>query len=238
MSGSVGSVGFWAVLPAAGAGRRMGASIPKQYLDLGGRRVIERTLDLFVDHPAIGGIRVALDPTDGYWAETGYAKDPRVVRVDGGTERCHSVLSALDQLAGEAAPHDWVLVHDAARPCLRRADLDLLISQLGSDPVGGILAVPVRDTMKRGDATGHIASTLDRAALWHAYTPQMFRLGRLREALSSAIAAGDLVTDESAAMERVGLAPRLVQGHGDNIKITRAEDLPLALFFLGRQGRL
>jgi 2-C-methyl-D-erythritol 4-phosphate cytidylyltransferase len=216
----------------------MGAPIPKQYLDLGGRRVIERTLDLFVGHPGIAGVCVALDPADEVWSEIGYADHPDVIRQAGGAERCHSVLEALDALTTRASPQDWVLVHDAARPCLRREDLDHLIAELESDPVGGILAVPVRDTMKRSDAGGHIEATVDRSALWHAYTPQMFRFGALHEALAAAIRAGDLVTDESAAMERVGLAPRLVQGHGDNIKITRAEDLPLALFYLESQGRL
>lgn len=229
---------FWAVLPAAGAGRRMGALLPKQYLDLGGRRVIERTLDLFVGHPAIAAVCVALDPADEYWADTAYVARADVIRVDGGAERCHSVLNALVALADRAVAEDWVLVHDAARPCLRREDLDRLIAELESDPVGGILAVPVRDTMKHAGADGRVDATIDRSVLWHAYTPQMFRLGALRDALSAAIAAGDLVTDESAAMERVGLAPRLVEGHGDNIKITRAEDLPLALFYLQRQGRL
>jgi 2-C-methyl-D-erythritol 4-phosphate cytidylyltransferase len=155
--------------------------------------------------------------------------------VAGGAERCHSVLNALDDLAREADPADWVLVHDAARPCLRRADLDRLITELKDDPVGGILAVPVRDTMKGADGDGRIRSTLDRAALWHAYTPQMFRLGPLRDALRDAIACGDLVTDDASAMERAGFAPRLIEGHADNIKITRAEDLPLARFYLDMQ---
>lgn len=228
----------WAVLPAAGAGRRMGAPIPKQYLDLGGRTVIERTLDVFVAHPRIAGCVVALDPTDALWAQTGYAEHPDVLRAPGGAERCHSVLNALEALTDRADAGDWVLVHDAARPCLRRGDLDLLIDELESDPVGGILAVPVRDTMKRAGETGRVDATLDRSALWHAYTPQMFRIGTLREALAAAIAAGELVTDESAAIERMGLAPRLVEGHGDNIKITRAEDLPLARLHLEQQGRL
>ena len=229
---------LWAVVPAAGAGRRLGAPVPKQYLDLAGRRVIERTLDVLVPQACIAGVRVALDPADALWDVTAYASHPRVRRVDGGAERCHSVLGALNDLACSANPHDWVLVHDAARPCLRQQDLERLIEALTDDPVGGILAVPVRDTMKRADGSGRIAETLDRAALWHAYTPQMFRLGTLTEALAAAIATGDLVTDEAAAIERFGLAPRLVAGHGDNIKITRAEDLALARFYLERQGRL
>ncbi len=229
---------LWAVVPAAGAGRRLGATIPKQYLDLGGRSVIDRTLDLLVPEARIGGVWVALDPADSLWGRTAYAAHPRVRRVVGGAERCHSVLQALEDLGRRAAPDDWVLVHDAARPCLRQADLERLIETLIDDPVGGILAVPVRDTMKRADGNGRIAATLDRSALWHAYTPQMFRLGTLSEALAAAIASGDLVTDEAAAIERIGLAPRLVEGHGDNIKITRAEDLALARFYLEQQGRV
>ncbi|WP_295458035.1 2-C-methyl-D-erythritol 4-phosphate cytidylyltransferase [uncultured Thiodictyon sp.] len=228
---------FWAVVPAAGVGRRLGATIPKQYLDLAGRPVIDWTLAPFIDDPRISGVWVALGAEDGFWSATAYASHPKVRRVDGGAERCHSVLNALDALAALADGSDWVLVHDAARPCLRRADLDRLMTQLATDPVGGILAVPVRDTMKGADAAGRIATTLDRAAMWHAYTPQMFRLGPLREALRDAIVAGDLVTDDASAMERIGLAPRLIEGHADNLKITRAEDLPLARFYLDLQAQ-
>lgn len=228
---------FWVVVPAAGVGRRLGSVIPKQYLDLAGRPVIEWTLGLFLADPCISGVWVALGAEDGFWSATVYADHPRVRRVEGGAERCHSVLNALEALAQEADPSDWVLVHDAARPCLRRSDLDRLIAELKDDPVGGILAVPVRDTMKGADADGRIGSTLDRSTLWHAYTPQMFRLGALRGALQDAIVSGDLVTDDASAMERIGLAPRLIEGHSDNIKITRAEDLPLARLYLDLQAR-
>jgi 2-C-methyl-D-erythritol 4-phosphate cytidylyltransferase len=229
---------FWAVVPAAGAGRRFGASVPKQYLDLGGRSVIERSLSGFVDHGRIAGVWVVLDPADPHWASNPYSSHPKVSRAGGGPERCHSVLNALDALSEQAHPQDWVLVHDAARPCLRTEDLNRLIAELEQDPVGGLLGVPVRDTMKRGDQSGHVVATVERANLWHAYTPQMFRLGALAAALRDAIASGDCVTDEASAMERLGHRPRLVEGHGDNIKITRAEDLPLARFFLTQQGRL
>jgi 2-C-methyl-D-erythritol 4-phosphate cytidylyltransferase len=231
------AVRLWAVVPAAGVGRRLGAAIPKQYLDLAGRPVIEWTLETFVMDLRISAVVVALGAEDGYWSATAFAAHPRVRRVEGGAERCHSVLNALDALAEEADSTDWVLVHDAARPCLRPADLDRLITALADDPVGGLLAVPVRDTMKGADGEGRIRTTLDRAVLWHAYTPQMFRLGALREALRDAIDAGALVTDDASAMERIGLAPRLIEGHADNIKITRAEDLPLARFYLDLQER-
>lgn len=216
----------------------MGSATPKQYLELAGRTVIEQTLALFVTDARIAGVVVALDPTDRFWPATLYADHPRVMRADGGAERCHSVANALQLLAARARPTDWVLVHDAARPCLRHADLTHLIETLRDDPVGGLLGIPVRDTMKRVAEQDRVVATLDRSALWHAYTPQMFRLGMLKDALSAALAAQALVTDEAAAIERSGLAPRLVEGHADNIKITRAEDLPLARFFLEQQGRV
>lgn len=231
------AIRLWAAIPAAGVGKRLGASIPKQYLDLAGRPVIEWSLMPFVDDPRIAGVWVALGSADGYWSDTCYSDHPKVTRVDGGSERCHSVLNALEALGEDAHPDDWVLVHDAARPCLRQSDLDRLIAELADDPVGGILAVPVRDTMKGADRQGRIGSTLDRSAMWHAYTPQMFRLGVLRQALREALEAGDLVTDDASAIERLGLRPRLIEGHADNLKITRAEDLPLARFFLEQQER-
>ena len=228
----------WAVIPAAGAGRRMGAAIPKQYLHLAGLPVLEHTLRLFLDHPRIRGLAVALDPTDERWDGLPSAHHPAVLRVPGGSERCHSVLNALEALAGRAGRDDWVLVHDAARPCLRRTDLDSLIATLAGHPVGGLLGIPVRDTMKVADARGEVQHTVSREGLWHAFTPQMFRLGALRQALTRALAAGQLVTDDASAMELAGLRPLLVEGHADNLKITRPEDLPLARFFLAQQGWL
>jgi len=215
----------------------MGASVPKQYLDLAGRPVIEWSLGLFLDHPQISGVSVALDPEDCFWPRTAFADYPRVRRVDGGTERCHSVLNALDLLAQAADAADWVLVHDAARPCLRRDDLDRLLAALPGYPVGGLLGVPVRDTMKQATASGTIGRTVPRDTLWHAFTPQAFRLGLLRRALRTALDRNHLVTDDAAAVELLGLEPRLVEGHADNIKITRPEDLPLADFYLRQQGR-
>jgi len=226
------------VIPAAGIGRRMGTSVPKQYLDLAGRPVIEWSLGLFLDCPRIAGITVALDPEDGFWPRTAFADHSRIQRVDGGTERCHSVLNALDLLVREAEATDWVLVHDAARPCLRGDDLGHLFAALSDHPVGGLLGVPVRDTMKQAAEDSGVRRTIPRDALWHAFTPQMFRLGLLRRALRTALDQGQLVTDDAGAVELLGLEPRLVEGHADNIKITRPEDLPLADFHLRRQGRL
>jgi len=216
----------------------MGTSIPKQYLDLAGQPVLEYSLRLLLDHPRIRGVAIALDVADERWETLSSAHDPKVLRVAGGAERCHSVLNALEALEGWASQDEWVLVHDAARPCLRRSDLDRLISALEQHPVGGLLGMPVRDTMKAANPRGEVLNTVPRAGLWHAYTPQMFRLGPLRQALTQAIATGQLVTDDASAMEIAGFQPLLVEGHADNIKITHPEDLALAHYYLISQGRL
>jgi 2-C-methyl-D-erythritol 4-phosphate cytidylyltransferase len=233
-----GGAHWWGLVPAAGVGRRLGAPIPKQYLEIQGHKVIDLALATLLEHPRVSGLVVALDPADTLWPTTGYAADPRVLTVAGGAERAHSVRNALTGLADRAGEDDWVLVHDAARPCLRRTDLDRLMADLEGDPVGGLLAVPVHDTMKRGDTAGRIEATVLRERLWHAYTPQAFRLGLLRRALDQALADGYLVTDDASAVEHLGLKPLLVEGHSDNIKITRPEDLPLAQLYLQQQGRL
>jgi len=226
---------FWVVIPAAGSGMRMGAAVPKQYLPLAGRTVIEHSMARLAALPGVAGLVVALAVDDPYWPTLKLQLGVPVQRITGGSERCHSVLAALTWLLGVAEANDWVLVHDAARPCVRRADLQRLLDTLADDPIGGLLAIPARDTKKRADANGRILSTVDRTDLWKAQTPQMFRLGALHEALSRAIAAGVLVTDEASAMEYAGLMPRLVEGHSDNIKITRPEDLMLAEFYIAQQ---
>jgi 2-C-methyl-D-erythritol 4-phosphate cytidylyltransferase len=213
----------------------MGTEVPKQYLPLRGRSLLDHALAALLAHPALRRVAVAVAADDDRWRAGEHARDPRVHWVSGGAERCHSVLNALAALAGEAAPDDWVLVHDAARPCLDPRDLQRLVEVLRNHPVGGLLGVPVRDTMKRCAADGTVLATVDRTGLWHAYTPQMFRFGLLRSALQAALAAGDLVTDEAAAVERAGLVPRMVEGSVDNIKVTRPQDLPLAEFFLARR---
>ena len=227
---------FWAVIPAAGLGRRMGGERPKQYLELEGRPVIDHAVERMLLHPRLDGLVIALRDDDAWWAGTEFADHPDLARVAGGAERCDSVLNALEQLARRAHAEDWVLVHDAARPCVRRDDITRLVDCLRDDPVGGLLGVPVHDTIKRVGADGRVGSTVPREALWRAFTPQMFRLGMLREALRAALAAGVAVTDEASAMEWAGHAPRMVEGHADNIKITRAGDLDLAAFLLSKQG--
>ncbi len=227
--------GLWALVPAAGVGRRLGSAIPKQYLPLGGQRVIEHTLERLLGHPRVAGVYVALSAEDRWWPETRFAGDPRVRTVLGGAERPESVLRLLDALAERVGLDDWLLVQDAVRPCLRAADLDRLVERLADHPVGGLLGMPVRDTIKRVDGAGRVEATVDREGLWHAFTPQMFRLGPLRAALRGALAAGVGVTDEAAAMEWAGLRPELVEGAADNLKITRADDLALAAFYLSQQ---
>ena len=223
---------YWAVVPAAGVGRRMGSETPKQYLALNGRLVIDHTLQCLLDHPLIAGVYVALSPDDAWWGNSAFVHHPKVVRVNGGAERCHSVLNALRLLQQTAETGDWVLVHDAARPCLHREDLGRLLDQLKAHPVGGLLGVPVRDTMKRTDGDGAVQETVSRDGLWHAYTPQMFRLGLLEQALEAALAKGELVTDDASAMELAGHVPQMVEGRSDNLKITRPGDLELAEFYL------
>ena len=217
---------FWAVIPAAGVGARMAADRPKQYLQLGGRTILEHSLGCLLDHPNLKGLVVSLAVDDPYWPNLACASDSRIQRVEGGTERSGSVLNALLHLHAQGADDDdWVLVHDAARPNLSRDDLDKLLVELADDAVGGLLAVPARDTLKRVDKHGRVLETVDRSVIWQAYTPQMFRLGALHRALADSLVADAVITDEASAMEWAGLAPRLIEGRADNLKVTRPEDL-------------
>lgn len=217
---------FWAVVPAAGVGARMRADRPKQYLRLGERTVLEHTLGCFLGHPTLKGLVVCLAEDDPYWPGLACAYDPRIARAAGGCERADSVLNGLLHLLSLGAQaDDWVLVHDAARPNLAREDLDLLLGELAEDPVGGLLAVPARDTLKRADRSGRVRETIDRSVIWQAYTPQMFRLGQLQRSLADALVSRAVITDEASALEWAGHAPRLVEGRADNLKITRPEDL-------------
>ena len=228
---------FWVVIPAAGVGARMQADRPKQYLSLAGRSILEHTLDCFLDHPGLKGMVVCLAAADPYWPELVCAADPRIQRADGGRERADSVLSGLRALAGLGAKdQDWVLVHDAARPNLAREDLQRLLEALADDPVGGLLALPARDTLKRAQPDGRVLETVDRSHVWQAFTPQMFRFGALQQALSSALKEGATITDEASAIELSGLAPRLLEGRADNLKVTRPEDLQLLRLLWASKG--
>lgn len=232
---TVSSPACWAVVPAAGVGRRMGGGIPKQYRSLRGRPVIAHALARLAAHARIRGVVVVLARDDRWWEERLPAAERDCLRAEGGPERCHSVLNGLRALRGHAAPADWVLVHDAVRPCLRAADIDRLMDALRDHPCGGLLGLPVRDTMKRADARGEVRGTVSREGLWHALTPQMFRIGALADALERVIRERVVVTDEAEAMERAGAAPRMVEGHPDNIKITRERDMALAELYLAHQ---
>ncbi|HYQ39385.1 MAG TPA: 2-C-methyl-D-erythritol 4-phosphate cytidylyltransferase [Pseudomonas sp.] len=217
---------FWAVIPAAGVGARMRADRPKQYLRLGERTVLEHTLNCFLGHPTLKGLVVCLAEDDPYWPGLACAGDPRIERAAGGCERADSVLNGLLHLLTLGAREDdWVLVHDAARPNLARDDLNLLLGELAEDPVGGLLAVPARDTLKRAGKDGRVRETIDRSVIWQAYTPQMFRLGQLHRSLADALVSRANITDEASALEWAGHAPRLIEGRADNLKITRPEDL-------------
>jgi 2-C-methyl-D-erythritol 4-phosphate cytidylyltransferase len=235
---------YWLVMPAAGVGRRFGTARPKQYASLQGRTVIEWALAPFLADASCAGAVVVLAADDPYWHEVAdcLAKLPacaaKLIVARGGVERSHTVRNGLAALETRAASDDWILVHDAARPCLTATDLRQLLEYLSSHPVGGLLATPAADTLKRAcsnpDSSGHreIDQTVDRAGLWRALTPQMFRYQPLCEALDRAFASGRLPTDEAQALEWGGQRPVLVQGSAANIKITSADDLVLAAALL------
>ena len=231
-------MGLWAVVPAAGASRRMASKVPKQYATIAEEAVLEHTLRRLLAHPDILGIVVALDPSDEYTATVPSLNNPRVSTVSGGAERADSVLSGLNVLTTRAQAEDWVIVHDAARPCLPLLDLERLIGYVNEHRCGAILAEPSVDTIKQVDNEGQIVGTLDRAHLWRAQTPQMFRLHELRAALASCLARGDVITDEASAMESGDFSVNVVAGSACNIKITVAEDLTLAEMYLQSQLRV
>jgi len=226
---------FWAVVPAAGSGRRIQAGCPKQYLELRGRPVIAHTLERLASFPALRGIVVGLAADDRHWSSLGATPAKVLATYTGGAERAITVLNGLVTLAAHAAPDDWVLVHDAARPCLRVADIATLVAAVGDSPDGGLLALPVTDTVKRADEAGRVMAGVARASLWRALTPQMFRFAALRQALERVLRENVAVTDEAGAIEYSGGHPRLVAGHTDNIKITYPSDLALAEFFMRQQ---
>ena len=234
MSGS--STRYWGIVPAAGVGKRMGADVPKQYLQVLGKPVLQHTLERLLSVEALCGIAVALGADDGFWPDLAFAeRDPsRIFIAEGGRERCDSVLAGLRRLEGLAAEDDWVLVHDAARLCITRQDILKLMDTLNDHPVGGILALPSVDTLK-GVENGLIVDTVDRRHVWRALTPQMFRYRALTDALREAAERGLTVTDEASALELKGEKPAIVEGRSDNIKITRPEDLALATFYLEQQ---
>jgi 2-C-methyl-D-erythritol 4-phosphate cytidylyltransferase len=221
---------YWLVVPAAGGGRRFGGAVPKQYSRLAGRSLIEWSLAPFLDDARCKGAVVALAAEDHWFERLPVSRHPRLATVAGGTERSDSVRLAL--LALPAADADWVMVHDAARPCVSPGEIDALLAGATAQETGAVLAVPVADTLKRADDGGHVVGTENRAVLWRALTPQMFRVGLLRSALDQAAVADRVPTDESQAVEWLGHQPRLVRGNARNIKVTEPGDLALAEFIL------
>lgn len=226
---------YWAVIPAAGGGSRMGIDQPKQYVQLRGRSMLEWSLAPFLNLGWIDGIVLVLARGDNEFSKLPLARHPRIVTTVGGKARSESVLAGLGVVAERSQGFSdvRVLVHDAARPCVTLAEIRRLHEE-ASDRDGGLLAVPVADTLKRGNPT-RVAETVDRSACWRALTPQLFPLKELMSALQASATSGIEVTDESSAMEQAGFRPRLVRGQSSNIKVTYAEDLPLAEFFLAQQ---
>lgn len=223
---------IWAVLPAAGRGTRFGGDVPKQYLEAGGQTLIAHALDALLVHPRVAGAMVALSADDARWPGWTTRAGKPVLRCTGGGERADSVLAALQSLPVEVRDDAIVLVHDAARPNLRRGDLERLIEAALGCEDGAILAAPVRDTLKRAGEDSRIAATEPRERLWRALTPQAFRRGPLTRAIAAAQAAGAQVTDEAMAMELAGARPLLVEGREDNLKVTTPADLALADYLL------
>jgi 2-C-methyl-D-erythritol 4-phosphate cytidylyltransferase len=227
------SIKFWAIVPAAGVGKRMQADRPKQYLELAGKTVIEHTLLRLLQADVFAAIVVAISEEDPYWPTFSISQHKNIVTAPGGKERVDSVLSGLKTIREQASDDDWVLVHDAARPCITATDIHHLIDSLVNDDVGGILALSSPDTLKQVQ-DNCITGTLDRSHIWRALTPQMFRYGMLKTALEQA-QGNPAITDDASALELQGLQPKIVEGRPDNIKITRPEDLALAQFYMEQQ---
>lgn len=224
---------LWCVIPAAGKGVRAGGDRPKQYQPLAGRPLLDHTLERLAAHPLIAGLLVVIAADDTHFATIDQVRGKPLLTAVGGSERSYSVLAGIDALPASMGPDAFVLVHDAARPCVRADDITRLVTLAGQGE-GGLLGAPLRDTLKRADADGHSAATEPRDGRWRAFTPQMFRRAALAHALRLAADAGIVVSDEAMAIERAGGKPLLVEGSEDNIKVTTAADFALAEFLLGR----
>lgn len=220
---------YWVVIPAAGFGARMQSGTPKQYLKIATQTILDHTLRVFLDMPTIAGVVVALASDDNIWPSSNYAEHSKVQTCLGGDERYQTVQQALSHLQNQIDENDWVLVHDAARCGIQADDLTRLITTVGQHAVGGILALPVADTMKRVDDNQHIIETVSRDSLWQAQTPQMFRYGLLKQALDNVTKT---VTDEAQAVEQLGKQPMVVLGSKRNFKVTYPEDLTLMESYL------
>jgi 2-C-methyl-D-erythritol 4-phosphate cytidylyltransferase len=227
---------YFLVLPAAGSGQRMQSLLPKQYHAVDGVTLLQLTLERVAANPLFSRVVLVLAADDQHWARVENNLAPAVkaklLVVTGGAERFNSVANALSALTSEAAPDDWILVHDVVRPCLRFSDIEKLVTTLSSEVAGGLLAVPLRDTLKESNDDSRVARTLDRSRFWLAATPQMFRYSILTKAMENAIRNSLHITDEASAVEALGLPVTLVQGRADNIKVTYPEDLQLVAAFL------
>ncbi len=221
----------WAIVPAAGIGTRMDVGKPKQYMSIAGKPLLELTLEALMQFPMIQAVQLCIAHDDHYWADLNIQHDKLLPVVNGGATRAQSVLAGLNALAPIAEDDDWVMVHDAARPCITGGLLSRLVNQLKDHPVGGLLAVPVADTLKRAGNNMEVVQTLERENVWMAQTPQMFRVGLLRDALKTALSQGQAITDESSAIELMGLKPKLVLGDRTNIKVTYPGDEQSVLSF-------
>ena len=229
---------FIAIVPAAGVGKRMQANCPKQYLCINNETILSHTVTRLLSHPLISQVIIALGSDDQYFAESPLAHHKDIIRVNGGIERVNSVLNGLKAVDDKKYP--WVLVHDAARPCVSHEDIDTLINQCLTHGYGGILATPVRDTMKRGISSegndNTVECTVEREQLWHALTPQCYKTDELTLAIEQALASGLKITDEASAIEQANLPSLLVSASSENIKITHPNDLALAEFYLNKQA--
>jgi len=225
----------FALVPAAGSGSRMGEPLPKQYLPLAGRPLLHHAIAALCQVPAVRRVYVVLAVDDGQWRRHDWTSlEPKLRPLFcGGASRAETVRNGLRAISGEVGALDWVLVHDAARPCLAAHHVERLLREVGEDDDGGILSVPVADTLKRADTESRIAATVPREGLWQAQTPQMFRYHTLRRALDR---ARD-VTDESSAVEALGLRPKLVAADATNLKVTYPLDLRLAEWILANRER-
>ena len=221
-----------AIVPAAGVGKRMQIDYPKQYLTIGNKTILEHSVEILLHHPQIIKVIIPTSQEDQWFNTLPLATHPQVIRVNGNSQRASSVLSALSILHSLNIRDAWILVHDAVRPCLHDADLKRLLALIGKSQVGGILAKPVRDTIKSSQKSKQIAFTLNRDDLWCAMTPQLFPFKILYNCLNHALDKGANITDEASALEYCGFHPELIESRADNIKVTYPEDLDLVTFYL------
>ncbi|MBK68950.1 MAG: 2-C-methyl-D-erythritol 4-phosphate cytidylyltransferase [Legionellales bacterium] len=227
---------LWVVIPAAGIGKRMGVDIPKQYITVCDKAIIEHTVEKFTSRNDLQGILVALSNSDQHWSTLELSKNNKITTVTGGEERYKSVYNALCSLKNKADDDDWILVHDAVRPCITTSEIDQFIADLDHlNGIGGILALPCFETMKKANTNHEIEETIDRKFIWHAQTPQMFRYKKLFLAIEKIMNENIFITDEAMAMELAGYKPILIQGTHSNIKITDQNDLKYLESFLRQE---